>query len=140
MPDVTPASAHGTRASGRVWFAHCRTISNEEYAMNLNISGHHMDLTDALRDYVSNKMQRIERHFDHVIDAEVVLEVKKTRRTAVATLLLSGKKLHAEATQDDMYAAIDQMVDRLDNQTRKFKDKRRDHNVKSAHRMQPSGA
>lgn len=108
--------------------------------MNLNISGHHMDLTDALRDYVSSKMQRIERHFDHVIDAEIVLEVKKARRTAEATLLLSGTKLHAEATQDDMYAAIDLMIDKLDSQTRKFKEKRRDHHVKAAHRAQPHGA
>lgn len=108
--------------------------------MNLNISGHHMDLTDALRDYVSSKMQRIERHFDHVIEADIVLEVKKARRTAEATLLLSGKRLHAEATQDDMYAAIDLMIDKLDNQTRKFKEKRRGHNVKAAHRMQARSA
>lgn len=106
--------------------------------MNLNISGHHMNLTNPLRDYVSTKMQRIERHFDQVIDAEIVLEVKKERRTADATLLLSGKKLHARATHDDMYAAIDLMMDKLDNQTRKFKEKRRDHNVKAALRMQPT--
>lgn len=108
--------------------------------MNLNISGHHMDMTDALRDYVTSKMQRIERHFDHVIDAEVVLEVKKARRTAEATLLLSGKRLHAEATKDDMYAAIDQMIDKLDNQTRKHKEKHRDHHARGANRIEPDSA
>lgn len=108
--------------------------------MNLNISGHHMDLTDALRNYVSSKMERIERHFDHVIDAEIVLEVEKERRKAEATLLLSGAKLHAEATQDDMYAAIDLMIDKLDRQTRKFKEKRSDHHMKEAQRAQLDGS
>lgn len=139
MPEDPPIPA--VLSINRTAHSDAATPANqEEYAMNLNISGHHMDLTDALREYVSGKMRRIERHFDHVIDAEVVLEVKKQRRTAEATVLLSGARLHAEATQADMYAAIDQMIDKLDSQTRKFKEKRKDHNVKAAHRMQAHGA
>lgn len=106
--------------------------------MNLNISGHHMDMTDALRDYVTSKMQRVERHFDHVIDAEIVLEVEKLRRKAEATLKVSGATLHAEAEQTDMYAAIDAMVDKLDRQTRKFKEKITDHHNNEALRASAS--
>ncbi len=95
--------------------------------MNLNISGHHMDMTDALRDYVTSKMERVERHFDHVIDADIVLEVEKERRKAEATLKLSGATLHADAEHTDMYAAIDAMIDKLDRQTRKFKEKLTNH-------------
>ncbi|MDT0618112.1 ribosome-associated translation inhibitor RaiA [Salinisphaera sp. P385] len=104
--------------------------------MNLNISGHHMDLTDALRDYVNAKLARVERHFDHVIEAEVVLEVEKERHKAEATLKLSGTTLHAEATETDMYAAIDLMADKLDRQTRKFKEKITDHHNREAQRLQ----
>jgi len=104
--------------------------------MNLNISGHHIDLTDALRDYVSTKLQRVERHFDHVIDAEIVLEVEKLRHKAEATLKLSGTTLHAEAVEADMYAAIDVMIDRLDRQTRKFKEKLTDHHNREGQRAQ----
>ncbi|MDN5862309.1 MAG: ribosome-associated translation inhibitor RaiA [Salinisphaera sp.] len=100
--------------------------------MNLNISGHHMDLTKPLRSYVASKLERIERHFDHVIDAEIVLAVGKGGHKAEATLQLSGVTLHAEAVHEDMYAAIDQMVDRLDSQTRKFKEKRSDHHNREA--------
>lgn len=95
--------------------------------MNLNISGHHIDMTEALHDYVACKMGRIERHFDHVIDAEIVLEVEKQRHKAEATMQLRGGTVHAEATMDDMYAAIDMMVDKLDRQTRRHKEKSKDH-------------
>jgi len=104
--------------------------------MNLNVSGHHIDLTDALRNYVYDKMQRIERHFDHVIDGEIVLEVEKLRHKAEATLKVSGSTLHAEAVASDMYAAIDLMIDKLDRQTRKYKEKVRDHHMKEAQRAQ----
>lgn len=104
--------------------------------MNLNLSGHHMDLTDALRAYVATKLERIERHFDHVIDAEIVLAVEKERRAAEATLHLSGTTLHAKAVESDMYAAIDLMIDKLDRQTRKFKEKLTDHHNREAQRAQ----
>lgn len=102
--------------------------------MNLNISGHHMDMTDALRKYVSVKMEKVERRFDNVIDADIVLEVKKERRKAEATLKISGATLHAEAEETDMYAAIDAMIDRLDRQTIKFKEKLTDHRNKEGMR------
>ena len=100
--------------------------------MNLNISGHHIDMPDALHDYVASKMGRIERHFDHVIDAEVVLEVEKVRHKAEATMQLRGATVHAESTQDDMYAAIDCMIDKLDRQTRRHKEKAKDHHNRQA--------
>lgn len=102
--------------------------------MNLNISGHHVELTAALRDYVKEKLTRVERHFDHLISAEVVLSVEKLRHKAEATVHASGQNLHAEATDGDMYAAIDLMMDKLDQQTRKHKEKLRDHHHKEAHK------
>lgn len=102
--------------------------------MNLNISGHHVELTPALRGYVQDKLKRVERHFDHLISAEIVLTVEKDRQTAEATLHASGADLHAEATQTDMYAAIDMLMDKLDRQTRRHKDKTRDHHQTEAHK------
>ncbi|MGB7756951.1 MAG: ribosome-associated translation inhibitor RaiA [Salinisphaera sp.] len=102
--------------------------------MNLNISGHHVDMTNALHQYVASKMERIERHFDHVLDAEVVLEVEKLRHKAEVTVQLRGATLHAEATKEDMYAAIDCMVDKLDRQTLRHKEKSCDHhNLQARH-------
>lgn len=106
--------------------------------MNLNVSGHHVDMTNALHEYVASKMERIERHFDHVLDADVVLEVKKLRHTAEATMQLRGATLHAEATKEDMYAAIDCMVDKLDRQTLRHKEKACDHHNRSARHIDMS--
>ena len=101
--------------------------------MNLNISGHHLDLTPPLREYVTSKLKRIERHFDHLINADVILSVEKLRHKAEATVHASGADLHAEAVvEDDMYAAIDALMDKLDQQTRKHKEKLRHHHVKQA--------
>jgi len=101
--------------------------------MNLNISGHHLDLTPPLREYVTTKLKRIERHFDHLINADVILSVEKLRHKAEATVHASGADLHAEAVVDaDMYAAIDSLIDKLDQQTRKHKEKLRHHHVKTA--------
>lgn len=106
--------------------------------MNLNISGHHVDLTPPLRDYVTSKLKRIERHFDHLINAEVVLTVEKLRHKAEATVHASGTDMHAEATVDDnMYAAIDCLIDKLDQQTRRHKEKMRDHHVREAVKRMP---
>lgn len=102
--------------------------------MNLNISGHHLDLTDSLRTYVTQKLQRVERHFDHLIDANVILTVDKLDHKAEATLHASGANLHAEAVTDDMYAAIDQLIDKLDRQTLKHKERRRDHHAREVQR------
>lgn len=99
--------------------------------MNLTISGHHLDLTTPLRDYVTAKLKRLERHFDHLLNADVILSVEKLRHKAEATVHASGTDLHAEAVVDeDMYAAIDALIDKLDQQTRKHKEKLRNHHVK----------
>ena len=95
--------------------------------MNLNITGHHVDLTPPLREFVENKLQRIERHFENMIDANVVLTVEKVRHRAEATLHARGANLHAEAEADNMYAAVDKLIDRLDRQTCKHKEKHTDH-------------
>ena len=101
--------------------------------MNLNISGHHLDLTPPLREYVETKLKRIERHFDHLINAEVILSVEKVRHKAEATVHASGADMHAEAVVEaDMYAAIDALIDKLDQQTRKHKEKMRDHHARAS--------
>ncbi|MEX0374069.1 ribosome hibernation-promoting factor, HPF/YfiA family [Spiribacter pallidus] len=95
--------------------------------MKIDITGQHLDITDALRGYVEEKFQRLERHFDNVVDAHVMLRVEKNRHQAEATLALSGARLFAEATEDEMYAAIDALIDKLDRQVVKHKEKRSDH-------------
>ncbi|HSW13894.1 MAG TPA: ribosome-associated translation inhibitor RaiA [Solimonas sp.] len=102
--------------------------------MNLNISGHHVEVTPPLREYVLAKLKRVERHFDKLISAEVVLTVEKLRQKAEATIHASGADLHAEAIDGDMYAAIDLLMDKLDQQTRKHKEKMRDHHSREAHK------
>jgi len=107
--------------------------------MNLNISGHHLELTDPLREYVASKLKRLERHFDHLIKATVVLTVDKLRHKAEATVHTRGADLHAQAIDGNMYAAIDVLIDKLDSQTRKFKEKTRDHHAKEAQKgVQPA--
>ncbi len=95
--------------------------------MHINLSGHHVDITDSLRDYVTSKFDRLERHFDQVTDVHVVLDVEKLRHKAEATLHLAGGNLFAESVEEDMYAAIDSLVDKLDRQVKKHKEKRNDH-------------
>lgn len=95
--------------------------------MHIILSGHHVDITDALRNYVNDKMGRLERHFDNVTELHVVLSVEKLQQKAEATVLLSGNKLHADAIDADMYAAIDALVDKLDRQVKKHKEKLTDH-------------
>jgi len=91
--------------------------------MNLNVSGHHVEVTPALRSYVHAKIERVSRHFDHVIDAHVILTVDKQRQKAEVTLHVSGKDLHCESIEDDLYAAIDLLADKLDRQVLRYKDK-----------------
>jgi putative sigma-54 modulation protein len=98
-------------------------------AMNLNVSGHHLAVTPAIRSYVELKLERVARHFDHVIDAHVILTVDKLRQKAEATLHVRGKDLHCECEEDDLYAAIDLLADKLDRQVLRYKDKRHDKRV-----------
>lgn len=100
--------------------------------MQINLTGQHLELTDPLRTYVEEKFQRLERHFDNVIDVHVVLSVEKLRQKAEASLLLGGNQLHAEAETEDMYAAIDGLVDKLDRQVVKHKEKVKDHHKADA--------
>jgi putative sigma-54 modulation protein len=94
--------------------------------MNLNVSGHHVDVTPAIRKYVRSKLERVTRHFDHVIDAHVILTVDKLRQKAEVTLHVSGKDLHCESEEEDLYAAIDLLADKLDRQVLRYKDKLQD--------------
>jgi len=101
--------------------------------MNLNLTGHHLAITPAIRDYVITKLDRVTRHFDHVIDVNVVLSVDKLRQQITANLHIRGKDIHAQCVEADMYAAIDALADKLDRQVLRFKEKR------NGHRHQPSG-
>jgi len=92
--------------------------------MNLNLSGHHLEVTPAIRTYVQSKLERVTRHFDHVIDAHVILTVEKLRQKAEVTLHVRGKELHCESEEQDLYAAIDLLVDKLDRQVLRYKEKR----------------
>lgn len=95
--------------------------------MNISLSGHHVEITPALRAYLTNKLERIQRHFDHVTDMTIVLSVEKLRQKAEATLHVSGANLHADAEDGDMYAAIDALADKLDRQIKRHKEKLTDH-------------
>jgi putative sigma-54 modulation protein len=95
--------------------------------VQINLTGHHVDLTSSLRDYVNNKMERLERHFDNVTDIHVILSVEKLRHKAEATLNVSGGQLYADAIEEGMYAAIDALIDKLDRQVKKYKEKATDH-------------
>jgi putative sigma-54 modulation protein len=96
----------------------------EGVRMNLNLTGNHLEITPAIRDYVVAKLDRVTRHFDHVIDVSVVLSVNKLRQKVEANLHIRGKDLHAESIEPDMYAAIDALVDKLDRMVLKAKEKR----------------
>ncbi len=95
--------------------------------MKTDISGQHIEITDSLREYVNSKMERVERHFDLVSSAHVVLSVEKQRNKAEATLQLKGNKIFADSVDEDMYAAIDSLTDKLDRQVKKHKEKITDH-------------
>lgn len=99
--------------------------------MKINVTGKNLDLTDPLRDYVVTKFDRIKRHFDALIVVNVVLEVEKQSNRAEVTVAASGRNLFADATDLDMYAAIDAMVDKLDRQLVKHKEKRQQHGHES---------
>jgi putative sigma-54 modulation protein len=95
--------------------------------MNLTLTGHHLEITPAIRAYVISKLERVNRHFDHVIDVNVVLGVDKLRQIVEANVHVRGKEIHAESVDADMYAAIDALADKLDRQVVKHKEKVTDH-------------
>jgi len=95
--------------------------------MNLQLSGRHLDITPAIRDYITEKLGRITRHFDHVIDVNVILSAEKIERRIEASVHLSGKDIFVECHEADMYAAIDTLIDKLDRQIIKHKEKHGGH-------------
>jgi len=95
--------------------------------MNLSISGRHLDITPAIREYVRNKLARVLRHFDHVIDTQVMLSVEPLRHQAEITMRLPGKDIHCEAEQENLYAAIDTLIDKIDRKVVQYKDRLQNH-------------
>ncbi|MDH3633664.1 MAG: ribosome-associated translation inhibitor RaiA [Gammaproteobacteria bacterium] len=98
--------------------------------MQVSLSGHHVDITESMRNYVNEKVGKLDRHFDQALDIHIVLTVEKLRHKAEATLHVSGSNLHADDVQEDMYAAIDGLVDKLDRQGKKHKEKLKSHRLK----------
>ena len=92
--------------------------------MNLNVSGHQLEVTPAIRDYVTGKLARVERHFDHVVEAHVIISSSKIGQKAEVTLHVRGKDFFCESEERDLYAAIDLLVDKLDRQVLRHKEKR----------------
>jgi len=96
--------------------------------MNLTVTGHHVDVTSSMRNYVTDKMERLQRHSDKVFGVHVILTVEeKSRQKAEATIQVSGTKLYADTTEPDMYAAIDLLTDKLDRQLIRHKEKLKAH-------------
>jgi putative sigma-54 modulation protein len=95
--------------------------------MNLQLTGHHLEVTPALRDYIASKLSKISNHFDHVIDIKVTLSVEKLSQKVEATVHVPGNDLHAECSNENMYSAIDLLAYKLDRQVLRFKEKISDH-------------
>ena len=95
--------------------------------MNLNVTGHHVEVTPALREYVTTKLDKVIRHFDNVTSTSVILSVEKLKQKAEVTVHVRGKDIHVECESEDLYAAIDALIDKLDRQVVKHKEKTYDH-------------
>ena len=95
--------------------------------MNLHLTGHHLEVTPALREYLQSKLERVTNHFDHVIDVKMTLSVEKLFHKVEATLHVPGNDLHVACTDENMYSAIDLLADKLDRQVLKHKEKQGDH-------------
>lgn len=110
--------------------------------MQLDVSGKNIEITDAIRAYVADKVERLERHLDDARDAHVVLAVEKHRHFAEINLNVNGATLHADAEDKDMYAAIDAMADKIDRQARRHHGKATEHNTREARaaKEQPPGS
>ncbi len=108
--------------------------------MNLTISGHHLEITPSMREYVLTKLDRVTRHFDQVVDITVLLSFEKLkekerRQKAEVTVHVKGKDIFVETNHEDMYAAIDQLMDKLDRQLGRHKDKLQNHHHVAAKRL-----
>ena len=110
------------------------------FFMNLTISGHHLEVTPALRSYVTTKLDRIMRHFDQVVDVKVLLTVEKQkekerRQRAECNIHVKGSDMFAESSHEDLYAAVDELVDKLDRQVVRHKDRMQDHHHEAPKRL-----
>ena len=109
--------------------------------MNLTISGHHLEVTPALRSYVTSKLDRITRHFDQVVDVRVLLSVEKqlkdkdARQRAECNIHVKGSDMFAESAHADLYAAVDELVDKLDRQVVRHKNRITDHHHEAPKRL-----
>ncbi|MGI9260470.1 MAG: ribosome hibernation-promoting factor, HPF/YfiA family [Woeseiaceae bacterium] len=100
--------------------------------MQLDITGHHVEVTDPLKEYVASKFKKTQRHFDLVTDMHCILTVEKLRHKAEATVIVNGAKIYADATEPDMYAAIDSLANKLERRVRKHKEKLVDHHARDS--------
>lgn len=99
--------------------------------MDVTVAGHHVDVTDSLREYVVTKMARLERHSDQMTDIHCILTVEKLEHRAEATIHLNGGTVHADSVEENMYAAVDTLIDKLDRQVKKHKEKLTDHHART---------
>lgn len=111
------------------------------FSMNLTISGHHLEVTPALRDYVTSKLDRVIRHFDRVVDVKVLLSVEKQRekekrQRAECSIHVKGNELFAASAHEDLYAAVDDLVDKMDRQVVRHKNKVQEHHHESSKRTE----
>ena len=108
--------------------------------MQITITGHHVEVTAALRAYVTEKMQKLERHFDQVSSVNVILNVEKLQHQAEATVKAGARTIFAVETAKDMYASIDKLIDKLDRQVRRHKDRITDHHHVKHDAVDPGGS
>lgn len=113
-------------------YARSGTAGRKGHTMRITMTGRHMEMTDALRAYIENALQKLRTHFDRVIDVDVVLAVEKYRHIAEINLHANGIRIHGKESSSDMYASVDAVMDKLDKQIRKFKDRIRKHQPRSA--------
>jgi putative sigma-54 modulation protein len=103
--------------------------------MNLQITGHHLDVTPAIREYIESKLERVLRHCDNVIDTKVMLSLEPLKHRAEITIRVRGKDLHCESSQDNLYAAIDVLMDKIDRQVIEYKNRAQNHAHEPAKRQ-----
>jgi putative sigma-54 modulation protein len=128
-----------SQAPGASWFDRPTRVQQEIY-MNLTISGHHLEVTQALRNYVTTKLDRITRHYDQVVDIKVLLTVEKQkekerRQRAECTIHVKGNDMFAASSHEDLYAALDELVDKLDRQVGRHKTRLQDHHHEAPKRV-----
>jgi putative sigma-54 modulation protein len=126
--------------TGLALLANFQSREQQECFMNLTISGHHLEVTPALRTYVTTKLDRITRHFDQVVDVKVLLTIEKQkekerRQRAECNIHVKGSDMFAESSHEDLYAAVDELVDKLDRQVVRHKDRLQNHHHEASKRL-----